>query len=36
MASPQTTLAEQPAYSPPPIDGDFYRIANVLDEENGR
>ena len=32
MASPQTALAEQPAYSPPPIDGDFYRIANVLDE----
>jgi glutaryl-CoA dehydrogenase len=32
MASPQIALAEKPAYSPPPIDGDFYRIANVLDE----
>ena len=32
MASPQTALAEQPAYAPPPIDGDFYRIANVLDD----
>ena len=32
MASLQTALAEKPAYSPPPIDGDFYRIANVLDE----
>jgi len=32
MASLQTALAEMPAYSPPPIDGDFYRIANVLDE----
>ena len=33
MASPQTALAEQPAYSPPPIDGDFYRIAHVLNGE---
>src|SRR5258708_8081938 len=32
MASLQTALAEKSAYSPPPIDGDFYRIANVLDE----
>jgi len=32
MASLQTALAEKPAYSPPPIDGDFYRIVNVLDE----
>jgi alkylation response protein AidB-like acyl-CoA dehydrogenase len=31
MASLQVTLAERPAYSPPPIDGDFYGIANVLD-----
>lgn len=32
MASPQIALAEKPVYSPPPIDGDFYTIANVLDE----
>src|SRR5258708_14583703 len=32
MASVQRALAEKPAYSQPAIDGDFYRIVNVLDE----
>src|SRR4051812_40773392 len=30
MANPQTT---RPDYAPPPIDGDFYRIATVLSDE---
>ena len=32
MASPQMTLTEKPGYSPPPVDGDFYRIGNILNE----
>src|SRR6516164_8281655 len=35
MANLQATKAKKPDYVPPPINGDFYRIANVLDE-NGR
>ena len=34
--NPAIAVAEQPAYSPPPIDGDFYRIANVLNGGNAR
>ncbi|HZC96323.1 MAG TPA: acyl-CoA dehydrogenase family protein [Bradyrhizobium sp.] len=33
MANPQATRAARPDYAPPPIDGDFYRIANVLNEQ---
>jgi len=32
MASPRMTLTEKPVYSPPPVDGDFYRIGNILNE----
>jgi glutaryl-CoA dehydrogenase len=32
MANPQTTRFEKQDYAPPPIDGDFYRIASVLNE----
>src|SRR5215813_8499891 len=32
MASPQAAQAKKPAFSPPPINGDFYKIANVLNE----
>src|ERR1700733_6654061 len=32
MANPQTTRFEKQDYAPPPIDGDFYRIATVLNE----
>ena len=33
MANPQATGAGKPDYAPPPIDGDFYRIAAVLNDE---
>jgi hypothetical protein len=26
MASPQMASANKPAYAPPPVDGDFYKI----------
>jgi len=32
MASPQTALASKPAYVPPPVNGDFYKIGNVLND----
>src|SRR6202046_1478836 len=32
MANPQVTRFEKQDYAPPPIDGDFYRIAAVLNE----
>src|SRR6202161_1530468 len=32
MANPQTTRFEKQDCAPPPIDGDFYRIATVLNE----
>src|SRR6202048_784118 len=32
MATPQVAQAERPAYSPPTVNGDFYRIGNVLTE----
>ena len=33
MTSPQAAAAKKQIYSPPPVDGDFYRIADVLDEK---
>jgi glutaryl-CoA dehydrogenase len=33
MAHPQATQTGTPDYAPPPIDGDFYRIASVLNDE---
>src|ERR1700757_5468734 len=33
MANPQATRAAQPDYAPPPVDGDFYRIASVLNDK---
>src|SRR5260221_6480298 len=33
MANPQATGVRKPDYLPPPIDGDFYKIANVLNEQ---
>ena len=33
MANPQTTRTAKPDYAPPPVDGDFYRIAAVLNDE---
>src|SRR3984957_17271784 len=33
MANPQTTQITKPRYAPPPIAGDFYRIASVLNEK---
>ena len=33
MANPQSTRAEKPHYEPPPIDGDFYRIASVINDK---
>ena len=33
MASPKVAPARKPPYAPPPVDGDFYRIANVLNDE---
>jgi glutaryl-CoA dehydrogenase len=32
MASPQLASARKPPYAPPPVDGDFYKIANVLND----
>ena len=32
MASPQAGQAKRPAYSPPTVNGDFYKIGNVLNE----
>src|ERR1700728_4926502 len=32
MANPQVTRFEKQDYAPPPIDGDFYRIAAVINE----
>ena len=32
MASPQMVSTNKPAYVPPQIDGDFYKIANVLND----
>src|ERR1700684_247167 len=32
VANPQVTRFEKQDYAPPPIDGDFYRIAAVLNE----
>ncbi len=36
MASRQMTLTGKPDYSPPPVDGDFYRIAQYSNEGSGR
>jgi Acyl-CoA dehydrogenase, N-terminal domain len=33
MTNAQAKLTEKPGYTPPPIDGDFYRIASVLNNE---
>ena len=33
MANPQATQLTKPDYTPPPVDGDFYRIANVLNDK---
>src|SRR4051812_43129003 len=33
MASPQVALAKKPSYAPPAVDGDFYKIANVLNDK---
>ena len=33
MASPQAAQAKRPAYSPPPINGDFYKIGNILNDK---
>ena len=33
MASPQAAQAKRPAYSPPPINGDFYKIENILNDK---
>src|ERR1700756_5682209 len=32
MVNPQATRAGKPDYAPPPVDGDFYRIAAVLSD----
>ena len=32
MASPQVASTRKPPYAPPPVDGDFYKIANVLND----
>src|SRR5215467_10829208 len=32
MASPQVAQAKKPAYLPPSVNGDFYRIGNVLND----
>ena len=32
MTSPHAAQAKRPAYSPPTINGDFYKIGNVLNE----
>ncbi|KJC34724.1 acyl-CoA dehydrogenase family protein [Bradyrhizobium sp. LTSP857] len=32
MANPQATRAGRPDYAPPPVEGDFYRIAAVLND----
>ena len=33
MANLQSAQAKKPDYVPPPVNGDFYHIANVLDEK---
>jgi len=33
MANPQATQLTKPDYTTPPVDGDFYRIANVLNDK---
>jgi glutaryl-CoA dehydrogenase len=33
MANPHATQVTKPDYAPPPIDGDFYRIASVLNDK---
>ena len=33
MAQPQATRTGTSDYAPPPVDGDFYRIARVLNDE---
>jgi glutaryl-CoA dehydrogenase len=33
MASPQVALAKKPLYAPPPVDGDFYKITNALNDK---
>jgi glutaryl-CoA dehydrogenase len=33
MASRQIALAKKPPYAPPPVDGDFYKIANMLNDK---
>ena len=33
MANPQATQVTKPHYAPPPVDGDFYRIADVLNDK---
>ena len=33
MASPQAAQAERPAYSAPPVNGDFYKIGNILNDK---
>jgi glutaryl-CoA dehydrogenase len=34
MAQPQATFTKSADYTPPPINGDFYRIASVLDDKD--
>src|SRR3974390_3615030 len=33
--SQQTSLSRKAVYSAPPINGDFYRVANLLDDKEG-
>jgi glutaryl-CoA dehydrogenase len=33
MATEQAKSTGKPAYTPPPIEGDFYRIASVLNDK---
>ncbi|HEY4738531.1 MAG TPA: hypothetical protein VIH63_14180 [Xanthobacteraceae bacterium] len=33
MASPQAAQAKRPVYTPPPINGDFYKIENILNDK---
>src|SRR5580704_19006237 len=34
MAQPKATSTKSADYAPPPINGDFYRIASVLDDKD--
>jgi glutaryl-CoA dehydrogenase len=33
MASPQAAQPKRPAYTPPPINGDFYKIGSILNDK---